>query len=563
MNIIEFVTDPKLIGDKSLSPAQRMALKSVYGLPLDAEELELFKKTTELENYPGQEQTEVTFLLGRRSGKSDKLASNIALYEACIREHEVSKGETPVVMVCAPEMARQSKIVFRYILGKIEASPILKRMIKRVTTEEIELQNGCLIQVFPADQGRIRGQSLACFIADECAYFKVEGKSVDIEILEAVRPGLSFEHSKIVKISTPALQRGEIWNDFNNYYGKVNGHCLVFRGSTALFNPVFSKKKLAKAKERDPLVYETEFEATRFRSDLSAMYDPLIIDRSVNSDRPAELPYRSDFEYYAFADVAGGGGKDSYALAIGHLEEGKVIIDIVRSRVPKFNPDEVTAQYCELLKSYQIASVTGDKFSGDWSLNSFAKNGIEYRRSEKNKSQLYLEAEGAFNTARIEIPKKDNLVIQLKSLVRKARSGGHDSVDSDSGQPEDEANAICGVAAMAGVTSICPQVFVLGGLDEEDPWERQLILENQRAVATQEERPDPPEWKEWTTETFGIKFWTYMNQGGLFNAAKNLEVDEAKLRYWFGQKGAWLQAVYRARSAEIGKAIADLNGPGD
>jgi hypothetical protein len=446
MDIIEFVEDVALIGDKSLSPAQKMSLKAVYGLALTPEEEALRKQTTGRQAYiPGLEQTEVTFCLGRRSGKSDKLASNIAIFEAVARDLKFSVGEIPVVMVVASEKERQARIVFSYILQKMEGSAILKRMIKSITSSEIRLKSGVIIQVYPCAVAQIRGASLLCFIGDECAWWKVEGRNVDTEILGAARPGLSFEHSKLIKISTPFMRRGEIWNDYHRYFGKDNAEVLVFQGETELYNPSYSRKKLEAAKRKDPVAFEAEFLA-RFRSDLSAMYDPALIDQAVDFDRPAEIPFRSGVKTYAaFADVAGGGGKDSYALAIGHLENDRVVLDVIRSRAPKFNPDEVTRGYCDLLKSYGIGTVRGDKFSGDWASNAFDKYGISYERAEKPKSELYLEAEGAFNTGRVMLPNRETAISQLKALVRKTRSGGWDSVDTDAGQSEDEANVIAGV----------------------------------------------------------------------------------------------------------------------
>jgi hypothetical protein len=445
VNIIEFIESPAMLNDRTLSPAQKMVLKSIYGLALTAEELILFKQTTALEVYQPREWSECTTILGRRAGKSDKLASNIAIYEAVAREHKASCGETPVVMIVASELERQSRIVFRYTLKKLEGSPVLRKMIKRQTSTEIELSNGALIQVYPANQARIRGASLACFIGDECAYWKSEGKSIDREVIDAARPGLSFEHSKLIKISTPYWQRGEIWTDFKEYYGKANDHVLVFQGSTELFNPSFSKRKLDAARRRDVTAYETEFLA-HFRTDLSGMFDPLVIDKAVDMDRPMELEPRAGLDYAAFVDVAGGGGKDSYAICCGHLEDSRIVIDVVRSRAPKFNPEDVTREYSELLKRYRIGTVRGDKFSGDFALHAYAKNGgITYERAEKPKSALYLEAEGSFNMGVINLPSRPVLIEQLKSLVRKVHAGGRDSVDTDSGQPEDEANVVCGL----------------------------------------------------------------------------------------------------------------------
>jgi len=362
VSIIEFIEDPLLLNDKSLSIAQRMSLKAVYGLPLTSEELEVFKLTTGLKSYrEGTEQSEATFILGRRSGKSDKIASSIALYEACCRDHQLSVGQMGIVMIVASEKKRQAKIVHSYCLKKLEQSAALKKLIRRVTAEEIELRNDVAIQVFPCSIARVRGQSLICFIGDETAYWKIEGRDVDVEVLDAARPGLDFSYSKLIKISTPYMRRGEIFQDFKEYWGKPNDDVLVFQGSTELFNPAFyerKKKQLERLKKRKPLTFETEHLAY-FRSDLSNMYDSIVIDNAINFDRPLELPYIEDFEYKSFVDVAGGGGRDSYALAIGHLEGERIVIDVVRSSVPKFNPDEVTAQYCELLNQYGVSKVKG------------------------------------------------------------------------------------------------------------------------------------------------------------------------------------------------------------
>jgi hypothetical protein len=285
-----------------------------------------------------------------------------------------------------------------------------------------------VIQIFPCNLARIRGQSLICFIGDETAFWRTEGKDIDVDVLNAARPGLSFPHSKLVKISTPYMMRGEIYNDFKNYYGKANDDVLVFRGSTKLFNPSYPKRKLETMKRRNPATYYQEYES-QFRADLSSMYDPQIIDRAVNHDRPLELPPKEGTDYVAFVDVAGGGGKDSFAVSIGHAENGRAVVDLVRSRAPKFNPDQVTEQYSELLKKYGVYSVKGDKFSGDWASNCFSKHGIFYERSEKTKSEIYLECESPLNTNRIEIPNKESLI-------------GKDSVDADI--PEDEANVVAG-----------------------------------------------------------------------------------------------------------------------
>lgn len=454
MNIIEFIESPLFLNDQSLSLAQKTILKAFYGLPLNGQELEVFKKTTGLTNQVPKEWSEGTFIIGRRGGKSDKIASNVALFESCIREHELSPGQVGVVMVVASEKKRQAKIVYDYILAKLERSRILSRLIANITAECITLTNGIEIMVFPCDPGRVRGFSLVCFVGDEVSSWQYEGKRVDVDILDSVRPGLDFSYSKMVKISTPAGMVGEIYQDFKRYHGKPNDDVIVFQGSTELFNPLYTQRrnlirKLARLKARKPSTFAVEYLA-EFRKDEAGMYDPEMIDKAVNKLRSLELSPQKEIVYFAFVDVAGGGGKDSYALAIGHVQGERIVVDVIRSQAPKFNPDETTLNYVRLCSRYRIRQVFGDKYSGDWALNAWAKHSrgtIEYLKSEMTKSQLYLECEGHFNAEAIELPRKELTIEQLKDLRRKSRRGGRDSVDSSSGQPEDEANVVAGVIA--------------------------------------------------------------------------------------------------------------------
>ena len=484
MNIIEFIKDPDLVNDQTNSVAQDMALKTIYGLDLNDEELPIYRQTTGLDEYCiGKEWGEASLILGRRSGKSSKLASRIALFEAVCRKHILSRGQRAVVMVVASEKSRQARICFDYILAPLEASPILKKMILKTTREEIFLTNGISIQIFPCDPNRIRGFSLICLIADEVGHWQYEGRRVDRDILDAARPGLDFDYSKLIKISTPGAMRGEIWSDFKNYHGKPNDDLIVFQGSTELFNPTYNKRKLERLKKRKPSTFAVEHLA-QFRKDIASMYDPQMIDAAVNKDRPLELPYNEKNEYFCFVDVAGGGGKDSYAVCVGHRnEQERVIIDVLRSRAPKFNPDETTKEYVRLCLSYQIYQVFGDKFSGDWAANSWAKHSqgkILYQKSSKTKSELYLDCEGLFNTQGIEIPDKEQAISELKDLIRKSRSGSKDSVDSYSGQPEDLANVICGVGANLGTLDDTPLPAPSLGLVEYAETEEEKMARESR-----------------------------------------------------------------------------------
>src|SRR5688500_2411018 len=112
-------------------------------------------------------------------------------------------------------------------------------------------------------------------------------------------------------------------------------------------------------------------------------------------------------DYVAFTDPAGGSGTDSMTVAVAHGEErdGQVVavLDAVRERRPPFSPEQVVAEFAELLKSYRVDRVVGDRYAGEWPREQFRKHGVEYEPSERTKSDLYRELLPLVNSARVEL----------------------------------------------------------------------------------------------------------------------------------------------------------------
>jgi hypothetical protein len=113
LNIIEFICHPEVLNDQSHSEAQLACLKSIYGLPLNEREMEIYRRGTGRETYDPKEHEEVTIIAGRRSGKTSKLAAAIACFEA-FRNHGLPAGQEAHVMLLAPTLA-QARIAFRSI----------------------------------------------------------------------------------------------------------------------------------------------------------------------------------------------------------------------------------------------------------------------------------------------------------------------------------------------------------------------------------------------------------------------------------------------------------------
>jgi hypothetical protein len=207
--------------------------------------------------------------------------------------------------------------------------------------------------------------------------------------------------------------------------------------------------------ELDPIAASAEYLAT-FRSDVGSFLDLDLIERTVELGRRerAPLPHA---EYVAFTDPSGG-SHDSFTLAIGHRDHERMVLDVCRGIRPPFDPSVVVKEYATLLKSYRCYSVTGDRYSGEWTVEAFAKEGIHYKHSEFTKSQLYLESLPLFAQGAVDLLDYQPLLLELMQLERRTARSGKDSVDHPPGGRDDHANSCCGclaVLASSGSLQAC------------------------------------------------------------------------------------------------------------
>jgi hypothetical protein len=72
----------------------------------------------------------------------------------------------------------------------------------------------------------------------------------------------------------------------------------------------------------------------------------------------------------------------------------------LRETKPPFSPEQVTADYAALLKTYGITEIRGDHYAGEFPRELFRKAGISYFVSGKPKSDIYKELLPALNSGR-------------------------------------------------------------------------------------------------------------------------------------------------------------------
>lgn len=435
------------LGDLRSWSTWRSVLKGAFGLSLNNEERALFGALAgDREPPPGRVQ-ELWCIVGRRGGKS-RMAAAIGCYLACLSSRKrLTAGEMGEVAIIAAARD-QAKVVFNYIVGFLEASPVLRQEIEGITATEIRLRGNVILSTRTGNFRTVRGRTLLAAVLDEVAFFRDETSAyADIELYRAVLPALSTTGGLLVGISTPYRRIGLLHQMHRDYFGVDDPNVLVVSGSSQQFNPMLDERVIERSRATDPEGSRAEWDA-EFRSDLASFLDDVTLESVIDYSRPLELPPQQTCRYGAFVDPSGG-RHDAFTVCIGHKVGDAFIADVVRGVFPPFDPQEVASGYAALLKDYRLTQVHGDNYSGDWVVNAFKECGIRYNRSEKPKSQLYLEALPLFTRGLISLPDQTRLIKELRLLERATHRSGKDSVDHGKYGSDDFANALCGAAAHA------------------------------------------------------------------------------------------------------------------
>jgi hypothetical protein len=434
-------------------------LTALFGLPLTAEQLELYRDCTGRETPPTTPATEAFLICGRRSGKSFILALT-AVYLAAFHHYRqfLAPGERGTIMVIAADR-KQARTIFRYIGGLLTKVPMLARMVSRQTAEAFDLNNDVSIEVAVASFRSVRGYTVVAALLDELAFWRSdESANPDTEIIAAIRPAMAtIPNAMLLCASSPYAQRGALFSAFKQHHGR-DGNVLVWRAPTRAMNPTVPQGVIDAAMEADPASAAAEYLA-QFRTDVETFVARDVVEAAIIPGRH-ELPRVERVRYFAFVDPSGG-SSDSMTLCVAHMRGNTCVLDLIRERRAPFSPDGVVKEFADALRSYGVGKVHGDKYAAEWPRERFRVHDIEYRVADKTKSDLYLTLLPLLNSGRVELLDDKRLVAQLCGLERRTSRSGKDSIDHVPGGHDDVANALAGAVVIAAQAAARPEAPIV------------------------------------------------------------------------------------------------------
>jgi hypothetical protein len=366
------------LGDAASWSTWSAVLRGAYGLPLSADQQQIFAQVAGGRGPPTQRVSEMWCLVGRRGGKS-RMAAALAVYEACFVEHRLAAGETGYVLVLAASKD-QAHVVHDYVRAFLRDSPVLRREIESETAGEIRLRSGVVVAVHANSFRSIRGKTMLACIFDEVAFWRDESSATpDLEVYRAVLPALMTTRGILIGISTPYRKIGLLHQKHRNHFGQ-DGDVLVVQGPSTAFNPMLSETAVSAAIAADPEGASAEWEAM-FRADIGAFLDDATIEAAIDYGRPLELPRREGRIYRAFVD-ASGGRHDHYCCCVAHKHDGRFIVDAVVGVAPPFDPGWTTKELAGVVQRYGVMRITGDSYSAEWVKAAWRHNGLVYDSAE-------------------------------------------------------------------------------------------------------------------------------------------------------------------------------------
>jgi hypothetical protein len=182
----------------------------------------------------------------------------------------LSPGEAAAIMCLAVDKA-QAAIISRYTAAYFQKVALLRGLVKRETSDGLELSTGAELSVLASNFRNVRGRSIACVVMDEVAFWRSELTSnPDTETYAALVPSLAtIPGSMLIGISTPYRRAGLLFSKWKDFFGQDDDDVLVVHGASRAFNPTIPRRVVEDALKRDAAAARSEWLA-EWRDDIAA-----------------------------------------------------------------------------------------------------------------------------------------------------------------------------------------------------------------------------------------------------------------------------------------------------
>lgn len=484
------ITDPKLLQPhwRTLSRPQQVILKAFNGLPLNPNkegfrwsEMELwamlqgsatydelgFPTTVTPVPYNPKKYSKLVAILGRRSGKTDRVTATQIAYEATLGGHmnHVTEGQDVQILFVAQDIDMAASHL-NFIYQALMSSPLLKKEVLKFNADSIELRSGLKIVPAPPTIKSSRGLAVPGWCGDEVGFWYTDAKAAnpDYEVERAVEYAtLQFPDAFCFITSTPYTKEGMLWEaheagtegcrikDTEDRL-EFDGVLVVEAPTAAMENPRITRKKLQRLQRKDPEAFVRESLA-QFVDSLSNFFKPELVkfatDTKVLERAPLTPKDTGGWTPLYIAAMDPAFRHDNFAFTIFHHDMEKGLVqDVFIEWVPEpgspLNPSEVLTQIKLYLDRFGLSLIYSDQYQLE-SLQQLALNmgftiiGVDFTGSSKSK--IYGSFRMLVNQRRIRLLDNASLYSQLVAIEKKSTPQGNVQISAPPGKKDDAAAA--------------------------------------------------------------------------------------------------------------------------
>ena len=458
ITLSQALSDPSLFGGTFGTPSfwtWRTVAKLIDGLPLtELRERELFEQCTgcKYNQETRRMARRLIILAGRRAGK-DRFLSAVAVWRAALcadwRKYQ-SAGEGAVVLLLGADK-KQAAILRRYCQGLLQ-TPLLAREVVRATGEVTEFRNGSTLEIATNDPRLVRGRSAIAVLGSECCYWRTDeyNAASDEEVVSAAVPSMAMcPDGGLMLLGSSVFRKvGYMYRQYRRLHGNADSDDICWFAPSTTMNSRLPQSVIDAALALDKSKASAEF-MNIWREDIADFMPLDVIEATTDWGVTEREPVPGVF-YFAFADPAGGTGRDSFTLAIAHLDvkTGVIVIDAIRERQPRFVTADVIRDYIALLRTYRIDTIMSDDYGGGHYADEWRRGGMKFRDCPLKKSDIYVAALALLEAKRGLVLDYSKYRTQAAALERRI-VGGNEVIDHPASSHDDIVNAIAGVLVYA------------------------------------------------------------------------------------------------------------------
>ena len=432
-----------------------MSPKIIDGLPLiEQREIDLYEECTgrkyDRQSAKHRAVRRLIVLCGRRGGK-DRFESAIAVWRAALCadwRRYISAGEQAVVLLIGADK-KQASILRRYCYGLLQA-PLLAREITRYTGDVVEFKNGSTLEIVTNDPRLIRGRSAIAVLGSECCYWRTDeyNAASDEEVVPAAVNSMAMcpDTGLLMLASSVHRKVGYMYRQYRRLFGDDDAEELCWFAPSATMNPKLPAGVVASAIAENKARGSAEF-MNVWREDIADFIPLDLIEATTDWGVTKREPVKGTF-YFAYGDQAGGTGRDSFTLAIAHLEKDVLLVDAMRERVPRFVASDVIRDCIALLRTYRIDTIMSDDYGGGHYADEWRRGGMKWRDSPHKKSDIYVAFLALLEAKRAVVLDHSKYRTQAVALERRI-VGGNEVIDHPASSHDDIVNAVAGVLVYA------------------------------------------------------------------------------------------------------------------